>query len=164
MRWIVNGRGGGGDITSDMISDASVIGRAILTAATAAQERSILGLGNAATRNVGTGANDVAAGNAVSGGVQPIVSATEIFYDTPNDSVGLSLFLRVKDDASTSYWSGTIYVFFSETTGLIDPVTMSLSGDADLIGSAFVSGSPGSRRIHIPFSETVSGAVQVVQI
>lgn len=45
------------------ISDSSAAGRSVLTAATAALQRTALALGDVATRNVGTGSGDAAAGN-----------------------------------------------------------------------------------------------------
>jgi hypothetical protein len=52
------------NIPASQISDSTTAGRALLTAATVADQRTSLGLGGAAVLNVGTGAGDVAAGNA----------------------------------------------------------------------------------------------------
>lgn len=48
----------------DLLDAETVAGRAIVTAADAAAQRTSLELGDSATKNVGTGAGDVAAGNA----------------------------------------------------------------------------------------------------
>lgn len=52
------------NIPASQISDSTAAGRALLTAPTVADQRTDLGLGGAAVLNVGTGAGDVAAGNA----------------------------------------------------------------------------------------------------
>lgn len=48
---------------STAISDSTAAGRALLTAAAASNQRTALGLGDVATRNVGTGSGEAAAGN-----------------------------------------------------------------------------------------------------
>jgi len=50
-------------VTASQISDSTSAGRAVLTAADAAAQRTSLGLGGAAVLNVGSGSGDVAPGN-----------------------------------------------------------------------------------------------------
>lgn len=59
------GFGGASSITASQISDSTTAGRAVLTAADAAAQRTALGLGGAAVLNVGTSAGTVLAGDAL---------------------------------------------------------------------------------------------------
>ncbi|MHC5174344.1 hypothetical protein [Serratia rhizosphaerae] len=54
--------GAGGDVTSEQITDASAVGKKVLTAADAAAARTAIGAGTSSLK-VGTAATDAKAGN-----------------------------------------------------------------------------------------------------
>ena len=62
--------------TASAITDSTTAGRALLTASTVENQRTALALGSAATKNVGTGSTDVAAGDHTHSGVYATASHT----------------------------------------------------------------------------------------
>jgi hypothetical protein len=80
----VAGRTGAVTLTSADLTDTTSAGRALLDDATAADQRSTLGLGDAATKNTGTTAGTVAAGNDAR-----LVRSVTILLPVTNDEITL---------------------------------------------------------------------------
>ena len=89
--------------TATAISDATNAGRALLTASTVAAQRTALELGSAATKNVGAGSAEVAAGDHTHSGVYATASHTHELADLSATGAASGKVLTSDGDGTASW-------------------------------------------------------------
>ena len=89
--------------TASAITDSTTAGRALLTAADVSAQRTALALGSAATKNVGTGSTEVAAGDHSHSGVYATASHTHELADLAATGIAASKVLTSDGDGTASW-------------------------------------------------------------